>query len=149
MKLPNGTMVALADGERSLLLVNQGDEDILDLRHFSHEEAANPPTHEMGRDAPGRFTSKGTGPSGPEGPDLHKRAESRFAAAFADTLSQLAKDGTITRLVVICDPDTLGEVRVHYDAAVRKALICEIPRDLTKLPIPEIEKGLSAWTLPG
>ena len=146
MKLPNKTIVALADGGRQLLLVNQGDEQIIDLRHVDHDELDNPPAREQGRSKPGQFQASGHAGGGPEGPDKHERAERRFAEAMVEKLASLAAGGTLKNLVIVADPKTLGELRSCYTDPVKAALKHEIPKDLTKLPIKDIEQAITAWT---
>lgn len=145
MHLPNNTVVALADGGRHLLLINRGDEDILDLRRLEEETQENPPTHEQGRDRPGAFSSSVRTGGAPEAQDLHERAETRFAHELVQRLAQMKQKGELHRLVIAADPKTLGEVRSALDESLRSSVIAEIPRDLLKLPLPEIERALAKW----
>lgn len=47
-------------------------------------------------------------------------------------------------IVIIDDPDTLGEMRPAYGATLRHNLAGEIPKDLTNLTIPDIEAVVNA-----
>ena len=41
-------------------------------------------------------------------------------------------------------PRTLGELRKHYHKEVDKRLVAEVPKDLTNVPVEEIERILQA-----
>lgn len=146
MKLPNNTIVALADGGRQLLLVNQGDEQIMDLRHVDHDALDNPPTRAQGRSKPGQFRATGHHGGGPDAPDIHERAERRFAERLVEKISNLASSGSLKHLVVAADPKTLGELRACYSEPIRMALRAEIPKDLTKMAVKDIERALTDWS---
>lgn len=146
MRLPTGTIVALADGGRYLLLVNRGDEDIVNLRHLSHAARPVPPTRALGREKPGRFPGIRPGGGSPEAADLHERTEQSFGKDLMKRLRQMADDDEMRHLVIVADPDTLGELRAQYEEAIRKALMAEIPRDLLKHPVPDIERAISEWS---
>ena len=146
MRLPTGTIVALADGGRYLLFVNRGDEDIVNLRHLSHQAQPVPPTRALGRERPGRFPGVRPGGGSPEAADLHERAEQSFGKDLMERLRQMAHMHKIRHLVILADPDTLGELRAQYDETIRKVLMAEIPRDLLKHPVPDIERAISEWS---
>ena len=80
MRLANGTWVLVLDGEKFLLLRNQGDADIMDLRVIDHEEVENPPTREQGTERPGRLNDPGPGRSAVEQTDWHALEKERFYA---------------------------------------------------------------------
>ena len=76
--------------------------------------------------------------------DYHILEEQRFAADTAEMLKQRALRNDFEALVVVAPPKTLGELRKHYHKEVEKRLVAEVPKDLTNLPVPEIEKVLKA-----
>ena len=63
MRIRNGTWVVVADGEKFLLLRNDGNAERIDLRVIRHREVESPPTREQGSDKPGRFDDPGPGRS--------------------------------------------------------------------------------------
>ncbi len=61
MKIAHGTLVMAIDGSKMLLFRNEGDEKYVVLDTLKHEEIADPASHEIGTDAPGRsFSSTGS-----------------------------------------------------------------------------------------
>jgi len=148
MRLPTDTIVALADGGRYLLLVNRGDEDLINLRHLSQAAQPVPPTRALGREKPGRFPSARPGGGSPEAADLHERTEQNFGKDLMKRLRQMVHDDELRHLVIVADPDTLGELRAQYDETIRKALMAEIPRDLLNQPLPDLERAISEWFSP-
>lgn len=142
MHIANGTWVLVADGERFLMLRNQGDAERLDLRVVEHAEVDNPPTREQGTDRPGRLSDAAPGRSAVEVTDWHALEKARFAADMADRLRRWALDGRFDRLVVVADPRTLGELRAGYHKAVAERLTGEVDKDLTQFPVEKIERVL-------
>ena len=63
-------------------------------------------------------------------------------------LRQMVHDDELRHLVIVADPDTLGELRAQYDETIRKALMAEIPRDLLNQPLPDLERAISEWFSP-
>lgn len=144
MQLDNGAWVVTLDGERFLLLRNQGDEEIMDLRVLDHDEIENPPTHEQGVERPGRLNDAGIGRSAVAQTDWHALEKERFAKDIADRLRHWALDGRFRSLVIVADPQTLGAIRPQLHVTVRNRVVGEINKDLTPLPIDEIEKVIRA-----
>ena len=61
LKVHYGAWVLIGDGKKALLLHNEGDAELLNLRRVTVQEQDNPPNREQGSDAPGRGVSSGTG----------------------------------------------------------------------------------------
>ncbi len=144
MKLATETWVMILDGEKFILLRNQGDEDILDLRVISHDEADNPPTRDQASDRPGRMKDAG-GPGAKSAvaeTDWHALEKERFAKDVTDRLRDWAMRNRFEKLVIVADPSSLGAMRPHYHKTVSDRIVAEIDKDLTNLPIDEIEKIL-------
>ncbi|MCW3837731.1 host attachment family protein [Sphingomonas canadensis] len=150
MELPHDTAIVIADGRKLLFLRNAGDARYPDLRlELKRDAGENPPTHEQATDLAGRAmgtrVAGGQWGSGTIEPaDYHQIAEDRFAAEAAAMLNAGALAGEFERLVVVAPPETLGELRRHYDRHLTERLASEIAKDLTRHTIPEIEKLLLA-----
>lgn len=143
MRLPNDTIVLVADGSRMLLLRNHGDDLHPDLRVISHREIDNPPNRELLADAPGvGFSSTYRGRDTFSKSEPHQAVEDCFAAEAVAALARVAKCAS-SGLVVVAPPHALGEMRKHYNEAIRKCLVAEIDRDLLKHPVDEITRHLS------
>ncbi|HEU4652200.1 MAG TPA: host attachment protein, partial [Croceibacterium sp.] len=72
MKIAHGTLVMAADGQKALLLRNEGDEKYAVLQTIAHDDTDAPPTRELGSDRPGRsFSSLGRRRSALDETDRH------------------------------------------------------------------------------
>ena len=76
--------------------------------------------------------------------DWHDIEKGRFADRVAATLEKLARDQNTQKIVVVAPPRTLAELRHVFHADVKKRIIAEIDKDLTKHPVWEIEKHILA-----
>ncbi|MHA1560176.1 MAG: host attachment protein [Alphaproteobacteria bacterium] len=140
--IPRGTLILVCDGGKALLLTNQGDQDLPDIRVTEVIEAApNPATSDQGTDRPGRL---GVGPAGrvaADQTDWHRRAEEAFATQLAALLE--ARQHTTERpLIIAAAPRMLGDLRRELSAAVAKTVIAEFDRDLVHQPLDAIERVL-------
>jgi len=143
VQIPNETLVLVADGRKMLFLRNKGDETLVDLRVESHREQENPPIRDQATDAPGRsISSVGSARSAMEPTDFHQLQEDRFAAEAAELLRKRALSNDFEALIVAAPPRTLGEMRKHYHKEVQLRLIGEVSKELTGMPLPQIEQAL-------
>ncbi|MFZ5616504.1 MAG: host attachment family protein [Pseudomonadota bacterium] len=141
------TWVAVADGEKAVILRNEDVDTKPSLRLVEAKEIDNPPAREQGAARPSRMNdgrAGGVRKSAIELTDFHRLAKEQFARDFAARLNKAATAGAFDRLVIIAPPDTLGELRAHYSADLKKRLAGEIDRDLTKHPLADIEKHAAA-----
>lgn len=144
-KIVNGTWVLIGDGQRALFLVNEGDEELLNLRRLSVEEQENPPAREQGTDAPGRaFSSVGARRSAVQNTDWHQLEEERFAVGIAEQINKAALAGAFDHIVIVAPPKVLGELRREFSKATEGKILAELNKDLTHHQIDEIEKILLA-----
>lgn len=141
------TWVAVADGEKAVILRNFDIDQKPDLRVLSVREIDNPADHEQSTDRPGRMNdgrAGGARKSAFEETDFHQLAKAQFAKDFAVRLNKAAHSGAFDRLVVIAPPPTLGELRAEYGPSLKDRLVAEIDKDLTKHPIKDIERQVAA-----
>ena len=140
MQVPHKAWVLVADGERFVVFENHGDAELIDLRTVDAGSIRNPPGHLQGTDRPGRLNDTSYRQnSAVEETDWHVFEKTHFAENTAENLNAWVRDKRFENLVVIADPRTLGTLRSHYNAAVRKTLVTEIDKDLTAQPVNEIE----------
>lgn len=144
-RIPHGGMVFVGDGRKALFLRNEGDEKFPNLkvtRVLTHE---NPPTREQGSDRPGRaFKRAHTNlRSGVETTDWHELEEHRFAREVADALARLVRENGAKALVVVAPARTLADLRRLVADDVKKKIVAEFDKDLTKHPVDEIEKHIA------
>ena len=144
MQVPHNSFVMVADGEKMLFFRNEGDNEFLNLVVERKREQDNPPNREHKTAEAGRRHAPGPGRSAYEDTDFHQLEEDRFAADAAAMLQRWALRNDFEALVVVAPPKTLGELRKHYHKEVEKRLVAEVAKDLTNLPVEEIEKILQA-----
>jgi protein required for attachment to host cells len=139
--LAHGAQILVSDGRKALFFRNQGDEirpRFETLEALSHDD---PPTHELGSDAPGRsFSSAGRGRSAVEGPDLHDLSEQRFLKNVAERVNRAVLDGRAKSLVIVAPARALAVLRHELSPAAQRAAQAEFHKDLVNLPVHEIEK---------
>ena len=145
MRVPHDSFVIVADGEKMLFFRNEGDADFPKLVVERKREQDNPPNREQKTDEAGRsFSSAGAGRSAYSDTDFHELEKERFAVEATDMLKRWALRNDFESLIVVAPPTTLGEMRKHYHKEVEKRLAGEVPKDLTNLPVQEIERILQA-----
>lgn len=143
MKIAHGTLVMAADGKKALLLRNEGDAKFTVLQTLVHEEIANPQTHELGTDRPGRsFASAGTRRSGYGETDRHQQAEDRFARHVAEMLAHASQEDEVG-LVIVAPPHFLGALRAELSDSVRRRVRAEIAKDLVHHETDDIARAIS------
>jgi protein required for attachment to host cells len=134
MILPANAHVAVVDGQHFLLMRNRGTATEPRL-----ETEAAPEVAMSNKNAGMRHMDDRGKKQGKE--DLEKAAH---AAGVAEWLNKAVLDRRVERLVVIADPETLGEMRRHYSAHLQGALLGELDRQLVKLPGPELVRAIEA-----
>ena len=144
MRLPHNSFVMVADGEKMLFFRNEGDAEYPQLIVERNREQEAPANIDLKTDEAGRRHGVGPGRSAYEDTDFHQLEKDRFAHDTAEMLRRLALGNKFDQLVVVAPPKTLGELRKHYHKEVEKRLAAEIPKDLTNMPVEEIEKTLLA-----
>ena len=147
MPLPNNALVLVIDGRKTLFFRNHGDQNQIDLRTEAHDEREDAADHEMRTDSLGsNAQSGGFGRPTYEETDFHQLEEDRWAEAAAEKLNKRVLEGDFDALAIIAPPKTLGVIRkkLHKEAAER--VICEIPKEMTGRPIPDIEALLVGET---
>jgi protein required for attachment to host cells len=144
LEIPHDAFVFVGDGRKALFFRNAGDEKSPNFRIERVFVDDNPPTHEQGSDRPGRaFKRAGTNlRSSVEDTDWHELEEHRFAQRVAAAMEGLVRERKVKVLVVVAPPRTLADLRVAFHSDVKKRIIAEINKDLTKHPVLEIEKHL-------
>ena len=147
MPLPNNALVLVLDGRKTLLFRNHGDQNQIDLRTEAFDERSDLPNSELKSDAAGsNGQSGGFGRPAYEETDFHQLEEERWAHAAADEINRRALSNDFEALAIIAPPKTLGEIRrkLHKEASSR--VLCEIPKEMTGRPIPDIEALLVGET---
>jgi len=144
--IPHDALIFVGDGRKVLFLRNAGDAKFLNLKTEQVFIDDNPPTHEQGTDRPGRgFKRAHTNQrSGMDDTDWHELEEHRFAQRVAAAMERLVREHKAHALVIVAPPRTLADLRQSFHPDVKRLIIAEIDKDLTKHPVGEIEKHLVA-----
>lgn len=140
-RLRHHARLLVADGEKALILVNDGTPDNPKLRVAERFDNDNPMAREQGEDRPGRLNdSVGFHKSAVEETDFHRLAKQQFAGAVAGRLADMLDSQPFDQLFLIAPPFVLGELRKHLRKDVAGLVACEIAKDLTKHPVGEIAR---------
>ncbi|MBW8784339.1 MAG: host attachment protein [Novosphingobium sp.] len=133
MRLPANAHVAVVDGERFLLMRNCGTtaEPKLELEAEPSLEETNKSAGQREHESEHRRWG-----------EPHDRAA--HAAAVAEWLNHQVLTHRIEQLLVVADPETLGEMRRHYHKQTEAALAGEVHKQLTGMPGPDILKAVVA-----
>src|SRR3954451_18808014 len=136
IKIPHNGYVFVGDGRKALFLRNEGDEKFPNLKteHVFVDEH-NPRSGEQGTDQPGRiFAGPGAGArrGAVKPPDWHDIEEHKFARDVAAALERVVRERRIGALVVAAPPRTLADLRQAFHPDVKKRIIAELDKDLTK-----------------
>jgi protein required for attachment to host cells len=86
------------------------------------------------------------GPAGKRPPESsHQETnEATFAKQLANELYRRAHGGDFAALVLVADPQTLGQIRPSLHKEVQSRLTSELGKTLTKASIADIQKSLHA-----
>ena len=147
MPLANNALVLVTDGRKTLFFRNHGDENQIDLRTEDFDERPDAPDRELKSDAAGSSKqSFGYGRPALGETDFHQQEEDRWAHAAADAVNERLLRNEFDALVVIAPPKTLGLIRKKLHKEAERRLVCEIPKEMTGRPIPDIEALLVGET---
>ena len=134
MKSPHKALVALANGERFVVMRNVGQplepkfEQVraldLELTNFSAGVRHQDPAGQRNGST-----------------DIDELAH---GAAIAEWLNKRALNGELEAVVVAADPKTLGQIRQHSHKELQSRIVGEVAKDLTNQPVPAIERALAA-----
>lgn len=128
-RIPAGALVVVADGGGARLFRNVGEGRELSLRQ---EEVLTPQN------------VNDEGPSGSQPTELrgNEAEEALFAKQLARRLNDDALKNRYAQVVLVADPQTLGQMRPLLHKETRQRLLGELAKTLTNAPIADIEQAL-------
>lgn len=138
------TWILVADGARARILRSEGWgsglEPALDKEFIGDRR----PTREIGAERPGRTRPSSTGQPAAMEPkaDWHRLEKAQFAKSLSHILDEAALANRYDRLVLCAPPQALGDLRAALGKQAHDRIVAEINKDLTSLPLDEIEKRL-------
>ncbi len=141
-KIPHRAVVFVGDGRRALFLRNEGDEKSPNLKMEAVFEDQNPPSHDQGSDQPGRISKASGHKSAVEMTDWHELEERRFVKQVAAAAERIVRAEQSTALIIVAPPRTLAALRSDFHPDVKRRILWELAKDLTRHPVADIEKHL-------
>ena len=128
-KIPHNALVVVADGIGARFFRNGGQGFKVSLI----ADGAFKPSH-----------LRDDGPAGHRPPESSDQEtdEATFAKQLAHELYRRAHSGDFAALVLIADPQTLGQIRPILHKEVKDRVVSEHHKTLTKASIADIEKAL-------
>jgi protein required for attachment to host cells len=147
MPLANNALVLVTDGRKTLFFRNHGDENQIDLRTEAHDEREDRKDHEIKTDSAGSSKqSFGFGRPALDETDFHQQEEDRWAESAAERVNKRVLNNDFEALAIVAPPKTLGLIRKKLHKEAERRLVCEIPKEMTGRPIPDIEALLVGET---
>jgi protein required for attachment to host cells len=138
---PIVTWIVIADGNQAKIFEHGGPgKGLKPLKDLQFEQEPLKASEIMA-DKPGRsFSSAGPGSrsSMEYSSDPVAVRERRFVEDLADVLNKKQQEGAFDRLVIAAAPAALGDIRPALSDGVRGAILAELPKDLTNIPLPKL-----------
>jgi len=127
--VPHKTLIVVGTGEGANFYRNSAKSGELKLHH------------EYDLD-PGDLADQG--PAGKEPADTSPKEsmEATFAKILANHLYDLAQAHKFDDLILVVDPDTLGETRPSLHSSVTDKIRLELPKTLSNSKIDDIERSI-------
>jgi protein required for attachment to host cells len=133
VKIPHNALVALANGEKFVVMRNAGQAFAPQL-----ERVAEPDLELTNFSAGVRHQDPAGQRNGSTDID-----ELAHGAAIAGWLNARALDGKLGEVVIAADPKTLGQIRRHWHKEVESRIVGELAKDLINSPIKALEQVLA------
>lgn len=135
------TWILVADGAQAQVFEHEGPGKGLIAIKDLHFEEAHLRAQDINSDRPGRQAGRGPGAhSGMEQMNPVQVREQRFVQRLADKLETLRQQGRFDRLIIAAAPTALGDIRPALSDGVRTAVMAELPKDLTNIPQPQLDR---------
>ena len=127
--IPDDAMVVVADGESARVFRNIGRRGVLTLR----EDETVTAKHLLNDGPSGHAPSEQTG---------KQTDEATFAKQLANHLNHGALTNGYADLVLVADPQTLGQMRPQLHKETVQRIHVELAKTLTNASMQDIEKAL-------
>lgn len=128
---PPKAIVVVATGAGAKFFKNEGSAKKIKLVH-------------VGDLAPKNLDDDGPSGNRPPEASAQETDEATFAKQLAHHLYSKAHDGEFDHLILVADPDTLGEIRPILHQEVTRKITLELAKTLTNSSTDDIEKTLTA-----
>lgn len=145
IKIPWESWVVVCDGAKALIMQNADDNQMMNLQVQETLTQPNIADRDLGSGKPGRsHQANGTSGSAVQETSWHDQAEEDFLKRVAVKLDELVRDKDAKRIVLVAPPRALGQIRPNLRADTQSAITAEVAKDLTNLPVDQIERHLAA-----
>lgn len=128
--IPSQALILVADGAKAILLRNTGNGQELSLQ-------------EIIRVTPQTIAEGGPSGSRPEDQSPKETGEATFVKQLAQAMQERLAQNDYSALVVVADPQTLGQFRGAMHKTVEAAIVHSLAKDLTNHSVAEITAALS------
>ena len=125
VSIPDQTLVVVADGHQAILFRAQGTNEKLSLS-------------EETRLTPKNLDEDGPSGSRPEEQTPRQTDEATFAKQLAEALFRRKDANDFQHLVLVADPQTLGQLRDTMHKIVSESIILSLDKELTNHSVSEI-----------
>ncbi len=129
-KIPADAMVVVADGTGARVFRNVGTDGTLSLQQKETVTAQN-------------VDDEGPSGSAPTEQSPQQTDEATFAKQLANRLNHGALTNAYAHLVLVADPQTLGQMRPQLHKETLQRMHGELAKTLTNSPLQDIERALS------
>ncbi|MEO5628491.1 MAG: host attachment family protein [Thermomonas sp.] len=129
-RIPADAMVVVADGESARVFRNVGTENALSLKQQELLTVQN-------------VNDEGPSGSAPPEQSEHQTDEATFAKQLAHHLNHGALTNAYAHLVLIADPQTLGQMRPQLHKETLQRLHGDLAKTLTNSSVQDIERSLA------
>ncbi|MBW4023817.1 MAG: host attachment protein [Proteobacteria bacterium] len=128
--IPRDALVVVADGGKAILLRNASTDGALSLTEERRLTLKD-------------FTNDGPSGAGLEEQSPHETGEATFTKQLAKTLDKMFDQNAFKSVVLIADPQTLGQLRDALHKNVEKAVAFTLSKDYTNHTVKQITEALS------
>ena len=128
-QIPHDALIVIADGGGATLFRNAGSAADLSLK-------------EERKLAPKDLIDDGPSGSRPEEQTPRQIDEATFAKQLTQALYKMKHGNKFSNLVLVADPQTLGQMRSTMHKTVEASLVLTLDKDLTNHSVADIEKAL-------
>jgi protein required for attachment to host cells len=129
--VPHKTLIVVGTGEGATFYRNSGKSGELKLEH----------EHDL---KPGDLADQGPAGKQPSDTSPKESMEATFSKILANHLYDLAQKHKFDDLILVLDPETLGETRPSLHVSVTDKIRLELPKTLSNSKIADIERSILA-----
>ncbi len=130
-KIPADALVVVADGTGARIFRNVGTDHELSLKQQEQLTQQD-------------FNDDGPSGSAPPEQSFRQSDEATFAKHLSNRLNHGALTNAYAHLVLVADPQTLGQMRPQLHKETLERLHGELAKTLTNSPLADIERALGA-----